>query len=80
MMILLTPRQLEIAILLARGWQGKQIAFKLNISRITVTRHTRMIYERCGVHDRVGLVFYLVRKGVIKIDVEPLADGKAVVA
>jgi DNA-binding NarL/FixJ family response regulator len=76
----LTPRQLEIAILLARGWQGKQIAFRLAISRITVTRHTQAIYDRCGIHDRVGLVFYLVRKGVIHIDVEPLADDKGRVA
>jgi DNA-binding NarL/FixJ family response regulator len=69
----LTPRQIQIATLLARGLPAKQVAFEMKIAQRTVLRHTERIYESAGVHDRIGLVLYLVRKGIIKIEVEARA-------
>jgi DNA-binding NarL/FixJ family response regulator len=66
----LTPRQLEIAILLVRGWQGKQIAHRLKISRTTVLRHTQAIYRSLDVHDLLSLAFYLIRKGIVRVEVD----------
>jgi len=68
----LTERQLELAILLVRGWPGKQIAHRLKISRMTVLRHQQDIYQRLEIHDRLGLAFYLIRKGIIHVEVDDI--------
>jgi len=39
----LTPRQLEIALLVADGWSGSEIADRLNLSPKTVEYHRRSI-------------------------------------
>lgn len=51
----LTARQSEICGYLVKGWQNKEIAQKLGISRRTVEDHRAMIYERLGVRNVVEL-------------------------
>ena len=63
----LTDRQREVAILLAQGLGKKQIAFELHISKHTLTKHITNIYDRTGCRDRVNLVYWLQREGVIPI-------------
>ena len=48
----LTPRELEVAELLALGRTQPWIAETLGISGNTVGTHTRHIYQKAGVHDR----------------------------
>jgi LuxR family maltose regulon positive regulatory protein len=48
----LTPRELEILVLLEHRLTNKEIAAKLCISPATVKRHTEGIYEKLNVHDR----------------------------
>ena len=43
---LLTPRELQIARLVARGCPDKQIAFRLKISEWTVATHVRRILDK----------------------------------
>ena len=54
---LLTPRELQIARLVARGCPDKQIAFRLKISEWTVATHVRRILDKLGVGNRAAMVF-----------------------
>jgi len=51
----LSPREHEIARLIARGEQNKSIADLLQISVWTVNTHVRRIYNKLGVTSRAAL-------------------------
>lgn len=53
---ILTPRQLDVLRLLARGLSNKAIAADLNISESTVKVHIRAIMERTGMLNRTQIV------------------------
>lgn len=61
----LTERQIEILILIARGHASKEIAFKLGLSPKTVDVHRARIMERLGIDDVAGLTLYCVRQGLV---------------
>ena len=48
----LTPREIEVLRLLARGLSHKQIAEQLVISRKTASNHVEHIYAKIGVSNR----------------------------
>lgn len=54
---LLTARELQIVILVARGYQTKQIAGQLHISEWTVCTHLRRIFAKLGVDNRAAMVY-----------------------
>ena len=62
----LTPRELEVLKLIAEAYTSKQIADALFISIKTVDRHRQNILEKLGMHDRVELVRYAIRRGLIE--------------
>ena len=62
----LTPRQLEILILLAQGNATKEIGFRLGLSGRTVDVHRARIMERLGLYDIASLTRYALRKGLVK--------------
>lgn len=51
----LTERELQIAVLVAKGLLNKQIANKLSLSVYTVSTHLRRIFTKFGVHNRTAL-------------------------
>jgi DNA-binding NarL/FixJ family response regulator len=51
----LTPRELEIALLVARGEEAKAIARSLRISFHTVRVHVCRIYAKLGLHKQTEL-------------------------
>jgi DNA-binding CsgD family transcriptional regulator len=53
---LLTPRELQIAALVAEGHVNKQIADVLRISEWTVSTHLRRIFAKLGVDTRAAMV------------------------
>jgi len=61
---LLTPRELQVLQLAARGSSGPGIAAELAISRGTVKRHFEHIYAKLGVSDRGGAVAAAMRLGL----------------
>jgi DNA-binding NarL/FixJ family response regulator len=63
---MLTPRQIEILTLLAKGKTSKQIGFALGLSSKTIDVHRMRIMERLGLRDLASLVVYAMRKGLIK--------------
>jgi DNA-binding NarL/FixJ family response regulator len=62
----LTPRENEIVKLIAESYSTKQIAQTLVISEKTVDRHRTNILEKLGMHDRVELVRYAIRSGLVE--------------
>lgn len=58
----LTPRQLEIAELVACGQTNREIAASLNISEHTVEHHLSGIFERLGLRSRAQLANVLGRQ------------------
>jgi DNA-binding NarL/FixJ family response regulator len=63
---LLTPRELEVLKLVAEGWSSRRIADELVISKNTVDRHRQNLLEKLGLHDRVELTRYAIRRGLVE--------------
>jgi DNA-binding NarL/FixJ family response regulator len=63
---LLTGREQEVLKLVAESYGNRQIAEALVISEKTVERHRANILEKLGMHDRVELVRYAIRTGLIE--------------
>jgi DNA-binding NarL/FixJ family response regulator len=62
----LTARELEIVKLIAEARSTKEIAELLVISPKTVERHRANILEKLGMHDRVELARYAIRRGLVE--------------
>jgi DNA-binding NarL/FixJ family response regulator len=52
----LTPRQIDIMKLVAKGYQNKEIAAQLKLSEHTVKLHIHHIFARLGAHNRTQAV------------------------
>ena len=63
----LTEREREILKLLAEGHSTQEIAEMLVITPKTVDGHKTNLMAKLGVHNRVELVKYALRKGIINI-------------
>jgi predicted ATPase/class 3 adenylate cyclase/DNA-binding CsgD family transcriptional regulator len=57
----LTPRQVEVAKLVAQGFTNKQIAQRLGISRFTAETHVRNILDRLGAASRSEIATWATR-------------------
>jgi len=64
----LTPRQLEVLGLIAKGLTSKKIAASLHISVKTVETHRKQIMERLNVKNFASLILIAVRLGLISLD------------
>jgi DNA-binding NarL/FixJ family response regulator len=62
----LTPREQEVVKLIAESFSTRQIADALVISEKTVDRHRTNILEKLGMHDRVELTRYAIRRGLVE--------------
>jgi DNA-binding CsgD family transcriptional regulator len=56
----LSPREREIACMVARGYTNKMIASVLDISLWTVSTHLRRIFAKLGVSTRAAMVALVV--------------------
>ena len=59
-----TPREREVARLLATGATDRQIAAELGISRATVSTHVEHISRRSGLRGRAAIAAAAVRAGI----------------
>jgi DNA-binding NarL/FixJ family response regulator len=62
----LTAREQEVVKLIAESYSTRQIAETLVISEKTVDRHRANILEKLGMHDRVELTRYAIRRGLVE--------------
>jgi DNA-binding NarL/FixJ family response regulator len=61
---LLSPRELEILRLVARGMENAEIASALNISPRTAKNHLSSVLSKLGMTNRVQAATYAVRHGL----------------
>ena len=66
--VALTPREQEVLVLIAEGLSNTEIAERLVISGKTVDRHRENIMSKLNLHNRVDLVKYALRMGLIDLD------------
>lgn len=63
----LSPREIEVLELVAKGTSNKQIAKALWISETTVKTHLLHVFDKLGVTDRTAAVTEALRRGVIRL-------------
>jgi DNA-binding NarL/FixJ family response regulator len=63
----LTPRELEVLVLIRDGHRNKEIAGKLEISEATVNFHIKNIVDKLRANDRTHAVTIAVRRGLMQI-------------
>jgi DNA-binding CsgD family transcriptional regulator len=59
----LSPRELEVARMVAKGYPNKIIASVLDISVWTVSTHLRRIFAKLGVTSRAAMVTSMLTRG-----------------
>lgn len=64
----LSPREIEVLILLTKGYINKEIANKLHIGLTTVITHRKNITEKLGIKSVSGLAVYAIMHGYIEAD------------
>lgn len=66
----LSPREIEVLRLMARGSSNREIARTLGVSRHTASHHVRHIYDKIGASSRAGAVLFAVQHDLL----DPLAE------
>lgn len=64
----LSPREQEIARLVAKGLPNKTIAIVLDISPWTVSTHLRRIFAKLEVSSRAEMVAHVLKEGLLRND------------
>jgi two-component system NarL family response regulator len=72
----LSPRELEILTLIAKGGSNRAVASALAISEGTVRVHASNIFAKLGCNDRAQAVSEAFQRGIIHID-EPQESGNS---
>ena len=62
----LSPRELEIVRLVAKGLPNKCIAKVLEISEWTVATHMRRIFAKLGVNSRAAMIAHILERRTLK--------------
>jgi DNA-binding NarL/FixJ family response regulator len=62
----LTPREQDVVKLIAEAYTNKQIGEILKVSEKTVESHRANVLAKLGMRDRVELVRYAIRRGLIE--------------
>ena len=62
----LTPREEEVVKLIAEAYTNVQIAEILFVSEKTVESHRANVLRKLGMRDRVELVRYAIRRGLVE--------------
>lgn len=61
----LTPREIEVLCLVARGASNKEIAAALVISEKTARNHVERTYAKIGASNRIGASMYALQHGLV---------------
>ena len=62
----LTPREVEVVKLIAEAYTNRQIAQTLKLSEKTVESHRANVLSKLEMRDRVELVRYAIRRGLVE--------------
>ena len=64
---LLSDREKEVLLLAAVGHTNREIAKMFHLSEQTVHNYRANIMEKLGFHDRVELLKFAIRRGIISV-------------
>lgn len=64
----LTPREIDVMVLIVKGFINKEIAAKLNVGLTTIITHRKHLMEKLGIRSTSGLAVYAVLNGYIDPD------------
>jgi len=62
----LTPREVEVLVLIATGASAKQVAYVLGIAPKTASTHIERIYTKCAVSSRSDATRFAIAHGLVK--------------
>jgi DNA-binding CsgD family transcriptional regulator len=62
----LSQRELEVAILIARGLTSKEVGGRLSIEKGTVDKHLEHIKDKLGISSRPQLAVWLMERGLLQ--------------
>jgi DNA-binding NarL/FixJ family response regulator len=62
----LTAREMQILILIGRGYSNKEIASELKLAVSTVKFHVGSLFSKLNLHDRIQAALWSVRMGLVK--------------
>lgn len=65
---LLSARETEVAVLLAKGYINKEVAERMNISLTTVITHRKNIMDKLHGRSLADIIIYVVMNGIIGAD------------
>lgn len=71
----LTPREVEVLTLIARGFGNKEVADVLGTAAGTVKAHVQSILSKLGANDRTHAVTIALRRGIIHLHSPDLASS-----
>lgn len=63
----LTPREMQVLRMIGRGLGRKEIADELHRSARTIDNHRASIMRKLNISDRVELVRYAIREGLVEV-------------
>jgi DNA-binding NarL/FixJ family response regulator len=64
MLDVLSGREKEVLLQIARGFSNREISENLFIAEQTVKNHVSSIYSKLGVHDRVQALRFAIDAGL----------------
>lgn len=64
----LSPREMEILLLITQGASNKEIAYSLGISRQTVKNHMSSVLRKLDVEDRTQAAVLALRRGWVRME------------
>lgn len=64
----LTPKELEVLILLGKGRPNKEIASELYITEFTVKKHVSQILSKLNLSDRTQAALFAMSRGLVRYE------------
>ena len=62
---MLTPREMEVALLLNQGMRQEAIARRLSLSAKTINTHKSRLFEKLGIRDSIALARLVSQYGLV---------------
>ena len=65
--LILSPREIEVAVLLSKGYINKEVADRLDISLATVISHRKNIMDKLHARSLADIIVYVVMNGLADV-------------